>query len=39
MRHCIALFPQTWAGSTSFIEVSDYAPVGIQKVRIDGKSS
>jgi hypothetical protein len=39
MHHCIALFPQTWAGSTSFIEVSDYAPVGIQRVRIDGKSS
>jgi hypothetical protein len=33
---CMALFPQNWAGSDSFIEVRDAVPVGSRLTKIDG---
>jgi len=35
-KRCIALFPQNWAGSGSFVQVSDQAPKGAWLTRIDG---
>lgn len=35
-KRCLALFPQNWAGSGSFVQVSDEAPEGAQLTRIDG---
>ncbi len=38
-RHqCLALYPQNWAGSTSYVEVADGAPNAARLVRIDGTS-
>jgi RES domain-containing protein len=34
-KRCLALFPQNWAGSNSFIEVTDEAPQGARLTRID----
>jgi RES domain-containing protein len=35
-KRCIALFPQNWAESGSFLEVIDDAPEGARLTRIDG---
>lgn len=35
-KRCIALFPQNWTGSGSFVQVADEAPEGAQLTRIDG---
>lgn len=35
-KRCIALFPQNWPESNSFIEVTDQAPEGAHLTRIDG---
>jgi RES domain-containing protein len=35
-KRCIALFPQNWAESGSFVEVIDDAPEGARLTRIDG---
>lgn len=35
-KRCMALFPQNWAGSSSFVQVSDRGPEGAQLTRIDG---
>jgi hypothetical protein len=35
-KRCLALFPQNWAGSGSYVQVSDAAPEGAQLTRIDG---
>jgi len=37
-HRCVALFPQNWLGSTSFIEVTDALPAGAKAIRIDGLS-
>ncbi len=34
-RKCLALFPQNWIKSGSFVEVSDAVPAGARLVRID----
>ena len=34
-KRCLALFPQNWAGSNSFVEVTDEAPEGATLTRID----
>jgi RES domain-containing protein len=39
MRRCLALFPQNWAGSTSFLEIADAVPAGVRNIRIDGQFS
>ncbi len=36
---CLALFPQNWADSGSFVEVADAAPQGARLTRIDGKTN
>lgn len=36
---CLALFPQNWKGSASFVEVMDPAPVGATLTRIDGSTT
>ncbi len=38
-KRCVALYPQNWAGSTSFIEIADQSPVAITARRIDGGGS
>lgn len=35
-KRCIALFPQNWAESGSFVEVIDVAPEGARLIRVDG---
>ena len=35
-KRCIALFPQNWPETNSFIEVTDQAPEGTHLTRIDG---
>jgi RES domain-containing protein len=35
-RRCLALFPQNWAGSSSFIEVTDPMPQEARTTRVDG---
>jgi RES domain-containing protein len=35
-KRCLALFPQNWKGSASFVEVADPVPVSATEVRIDG---
>jgi len=35
-KRCLALFPQNWAGSGSFVQASDQAPEGAELTRIDG---
>jgi RES domain len=37
-HQCMALFPQNWSGSSSFIEVADAVPAGARSIRIDGAS-
>lgn len=37
-RRCLALFPQNWDGSNSFVEVVDALPPGATVVRLDGRS-
>lgn len=37
-HQCLALFPQNWRGSSSFIEVTDAVPAGVTLTRIDGGS-
>jgi RES domain-containing protein len=36
-RRCLALFPQNWGGSTSFVEIADAVPDGVRITRIDGQ--
>jgi RES domain-containing protein len=36
-KRCLALFPQNWADSGSFVEVADDVPQGARLTRIDGK--
>ena len=36
--NCLALFPQNWRGSTSFIEVSDLHPGEARLTRLDGNT-
>lgn len=36
-RRCLALFPQNWVGSTSFIEIADVPPAGLRLSRRDGR--
>jgi RES domain-containing protein len=38
-HRCLALFPQNWAGSSSFIEVADTAPTSARLIRLDGLST
>lgn len=38
-KQCLALFPQNWAGSASFVEVMDAVPAGATLTRIDGVSA
>ena len=35
---CLALFPQNWLGTSSFVEVMDGAPSQARLVRVDGCS-
>jgi RES domain-containing protein len=35
-KRCLALFPQNWRGSTSYIEVADPVPTGATEYRVDG---
>ena len=35
-KQCLALFPQNWKGSSSFVEVTGPAPEGATMTRIDG---
>jgi RES domain-containing protein len=35
---CLALFPQNWKASSSFVEVTDAAPSGARLTRLDGTS-
>jgi hypothetical protein len=35
---CLALFPQNWAGSHSFVEIMDGAPSEARLTRLDGQS-
>jgi RES domain-containing protein len=37
-HQCLALFPQNWADSGSFVEVADAVPEGARNIRIDGTS-
>ncbi|MDR2196133.1 MAG: RES family NAD+ phosphorylase [Gallionellaceae bacterium] len=37
-HQCLALFPQNWAGSTSFVEVIDAVPASARSIRWDGAS-
>jgi len=37
-RRCLALFPQNWAGSDSFIEIADVPPAGLRLSRRDGRT-
>jgi RES domain-containing protein len=37
-HRCLALFPQNWAGSSSFVEVSDAMPEEARVTRIDGET-
>lgn len=36
-KRCLALFPQNWGGSTSFLEIADTVPTGTRTARIDGQ--
>ncbi len=35
-KRCLALFPQNWGGSESFIEIADGSPLETKVARIDG---
>lgn len=35
---CLALFPQNWASSDSFVEIMDPAPSGSRLLRLDGRT-
>lgn len=37
-QHCLALFPQNWSSSNSFVEVADRVPEAARLTRIDGTS-
>lgn len=37
-KQCLALFPQNWRGSSSFIELVDPAPEGATLIQLDGDS-
>lgn len=37
-RYCLALFPQNWFATNSFVEVMDGAPSAAKPVRIDGNT-
>ena len=37
-KSCLALFPQNWANSGSFVEVADAAPPGTRLTRIDAET-
>jgi hypothetical protein len=37
-RRCLALFPQNWAGSDSFVEIADASPAGARRSRRDGRT-
>jgi len=38
-HQCLALFPQNWSGSVSFIEVADVVPEEARMTRIDGAAT
>ena len=38
-KRCLALFPQNWNSSSSYVEVRDGAPAGAQLVRLDGSTT
>ncbi len=38
-KRCLALFPQNWASSSSYVEVRDGAPTGAQLLRLDGTTT
>ena len=38
-HQCLALFPQNWVGSGSFVEVMDPIPDGARVTRVDGTSA
>ncbi|HEX3915252.1 MAG TPA: RES family NAD+ phosphorylase [Steroidobacteraceae bacterium] len=38
-KRCLALFPQNWGGSTSYLEIADAVPAGVWITRIDGRFS
>jgi RES domain-containing protein len=35
-HRCLALYPQNWGGSVSFVELADATPAGVQVSRLDG---
>jgi RES domain len=37
-KQCLALFPQNWSGSSSYLEVADPAPEGAIQLRLDGST-
>ncbi len=37
-RHCLALFPQNWRGSTSMVEIAGPHPIEVSVARLDGSS-
>lgn len=38
-KHCLALFPQKWLGSGSFVELADPCPPGTTIRRLDGNNA
>jgi hypothetical protein len=36
-RYCLALFPQNWRGSTSYVEVDGPCPAEVKVIRLDGE--
>jgi RES domain len=38
-HRCLALYPQNWSGSSSFIELADTPPAGVRVIRLDGTST
>lgn len=38
-KHCLALFPQNWRGSGSYVELMDPCPAGTTVRRLDGTAA
>jgi RES domain-containing protein len=38
-HRCLALYPQNWSGSSSFVEVLDATPAGVRVTRLDGTNT
>ncbi len=38
-HRCVALYPQNWSGSSSFVEVVDPQPAGARVTRLDGTNA